>query len=287
MEIKSTAFSGSWYPGSAKECEKSVQGFLQFGSDPGNNIGGIVPHAGWVYSGAIACRVIASLVSQSSIPDTIILFGAHMHPSSPAFLLDSGAVDTPLGIIEADGELATIVVNALAKQGQVIRALSPGAFPDENTLELQFAFIRYFFPNARILVCGVPPSDQAVRIGEAVVEGANALGRKIRIIGSTDMTHYGPNFGFEPAGEGEAALDWVRQENDARAVRALEEMDVSGIIAQGLTNHNMCCSGAAAAAVAACKKMGVVKGICLDYATSYEISRSSSFVGYCGMVYPV
>jgi len=287
MEIKPTAFSGSWYPGSAAECETAIQDFLEPKPDPGNNIGGIVPHAGWVYSGGIACRVIASLVSPAPAPDTIVLFGAHMHPSSPPFILASGAVDTPLGHIEADGELAAVVVKEIAGNSNPIRSLFPADFPDENTLELQLPFIRYFFPDARILICGVPPSDLAGRIGEAVVGGAKELGRVVRIVGSTDMTHYGPNFGFEPAGTGAAAVEWVKRENDAGAVRALEKMDVRQIISQGLSNHNMCCSGAAAAAAAACKKMGAAKGVCLDYATSYETSRSASFVGYCGMVYPL
>ena len=68
-------------------------------------------------------------------------------------------------------------------------------------------------------------------------------------------------------------------------VDRLKALDVEEIVSQGLTRQNMCCSGAAAAAAAACKKMGAAKGICLDYATSYEISRSDSFVGYCGMVF--
>lgn len=285
MEIKPTAFAGSWYPGTEQECRASILKFSPPEPEPGDHAGGIVPHAGWVYSGAIACRVIASLASCEPSPDTIVLFGAHMHPSSPAFLLESGGVDTPLGPIEADRALAGYMADALGRE--TISSLSPSRFPDENTLELQYPFIRHFFPDARILICGVPPSDLAAGIGRAAVEGALTLGRSIRIIGSTDMTHYGPNFGFEPAGQGTAALDWVKHTNDANAIRALAQMDVPKIIAQGRSNHNMCCAGAAAAAAAACKKTGAAKGVCLDYATSYDTSRSSSFVGYCGMVFPL
>ncbi len=294
---KPSAFAGSWYPGSAKACEAEIQAFLTSKSRnypslddaklAGSVVGGIVPHAGWVYSGSIACRVIASLKSceNSKSVDTILLFGAHMHPASPAFALSHGAVETPFGDIQVDRELVEHMVSSLNASGNPVQSLSPQSFPDENTFELQFPFIRYFFPDARIVICGVPPSEAAGRMGEAAVESAAALGRSVRIIGSTDMTHYGPNFRFEPAGTGEAAVEWVRQENDAQAIQALTEMDVPGIIAQGLANKNMCCSGAAAAAVCACKKRGVVKGLCLDYATSYEQSRSQSFVGYCGMVY--
>ncbi len=295
--IKQSAFAGSWYPGSAKACEAEIRGFLASKSPSpldddklsGGVIGGIVPHAGWVYSGSIACRVIASLrpgkSSGEETVDTILLFGAHMHPTSPAFTLSHGAVETPFGDIQVDRELAEVMISSLNASGDSVQSLSPQTFPDENTLELQFPFIRYFFPNARIVICGVPPSELAGRMGDAAVDSAAALGRSVRIIGSTDMTHYGSNFGFEPAGTGEGAVEWVKQENDAQAIRAMTDMDVPGIIAQGLANKNMCCSGAAAAAVSACKKNGAVKGLCLDYATSYEQSRSHSFVGYCGMVY--
>ena len=48
------------------------------------------------------------------------------------------------------------------------------------------------------------------------------------------MTHYGPNYGFSPAGKGRAALDWVKNTNDSRAIKAMVEMDVDTILCQGL-----------------------------------------------------
>jgi hypothetical protein len=63
------------------------------------------------------------------------------------------------------------------------------------------------------------------------------------------------------------------------------KMDTNKIIAQGLDHKNMCCAGAVAATVAACKKKGAVKAVVLDYATSFERSPSDSFVGYAGLVY--
>jgi len=118
-----------------------------------------------------------------------------------------------------------------------------------------------------------------------VVEEAKKLSRNIKIIGSTDMTHYGPDFGFAPAGTGEKAVEWVKNENDKNAIKAMIEMDESKIIAQGLDNKSMCCAGAAAATAAACKKLGAAKCIELDYATSFEKSGGSSFVGYSGILY--
>jgi AmmeMemoRadiSam system protein B len=99
------------------------------------------------------------------------------------------------------------------------------------------------------------------------------------------MTHYGPDFGFTRAGAGKKAVEWVKNENDKDAIQAMIKMDESTIISQGLENKNMCCAGAVAATVAACKKLGAVKAIELDYATSFDKSASDSFVGYAGILY--
>ncbi|MBU1340761.1 MAG: AmmeMemoRadiSam system protein B [Proteobacteria bacterium] len=285
METKKMAFAGSWYPASADQCEGSIQGFLKEkkaqtdDKDYRSFIGGIVPHAGWYYSGSIACRVIASLKSNEKI-DTILLFGAHMHKQSEPFILAHGAVETPFGPIEVDSELVDKICAGIS-----VRKRSALKFPDDNTLELQYPFIKYFFPNAKIVVCGVAPSFFATVIGAMAVTEAENLSRNIRIIGSTDMTHYGPDFGFTPVGTGQKAVEWVRNKNDRAAIAAMIKMDESNIIAQGLENKNMCCPGAAAATVAACKKLGAARVIELDYATSFEKSGSQSFVGYAGILY--
>ncbi len=285
MEIKKTAFANSWYPAAADQCEAFIQSFLKEkqGLPVGDFVGGIVPHAGWFYSGSIACRVIAALQpALETYPpiDTILLFGAHMHPQSEPFILSLGGVETPFGHIEVDTDLVDRICDSIS-----ISRRSPSRFPDDNTLELQYPFIKYFFPRARIVVCAVAPSAFSSTIGSTAVDAAERLSRTFRVIGSTDMTHYGPDFGFTPEGTGEPAMEWVKNTNDRAAVEAMMGMDASAIISQGLGNQNMCCPGAVAAAVAACKRMGVVKASRLDYATSFEKSGGSSFVGYAGILY--
>jgi MEMO1 family protein len=285
MEKKKMHFADAWYPADAQECETAIKDFIKEGQGPltGNFLGGIVPHAGWYFSGSIACRVIASLQASEQSDektDTIILFGAHMHVQSEPFILSHGYLETPFGDIEVDSELTELICNAIS-----IRKRAPSKFPDENTLELQYPFIRYFFPNSKIVVMGVAPSSFAAVIGSMTAGEALKISEKIKIIGSTDMSHYGPNFGFNPAGTGKKAVEWVRNTNDRSAINAMLAMDEEEIIKQGLTNHNMCCPGAAAATAVAAKKLGAVRGIELDYASSYEKSASSSFVGYAGVLY--
>ncbi len=284
MEKKTAAFSGTWYPSGATECETMIQQFLAEKKGPatGTFAGGIVPHAGWRYSGSIACRVIASLRSETRV-DTVILFGAHMHRQSEPFIMTHGYCETPFGDIEIDDELVSRITSGIS-----IRKRSPLKFPEENTLELQYPFIKYFFPEAKMVTCGVAPSLFAPVIGSLSIREARLLGRHVKVIGSTDMTHYGRDFGFMPAGTGKKAVDWVRNENDRKAMDAMIAMDEEAIIRQGQEHHNMCCPGAAAAAAAACRVQGAKTGMELDYATSYDLSGSAdSFVGYAGILYPV
>jgi AmmeMemoRadiSam system protein B len=312
MERKEAAFKGSWYPADGRECERQILRFLKERNGPskGRFVGGIVPHAGWFFSGSIACRVIGSLVGNGSDDahdpkshervgnervdrdlvdrdlvdhdpvDLVLIFGHHMHPEDSPLIMGGGVWETPFG----DLEIHRGVADALAKSvGGLI--FGPDTFPVENTIELQLPFVRYFFPDAAIVPVGVPPSSLAEKIGTMAVEAAIKLGLTIRVIGTTDMTHYGPNYGFSPAGDGMTGLDWVTTTNDPKAVRAMVEMDVDAILDQGLKNHNLCCSGAVAAAVAACRAMGALRGVVLDYATSYERSPGQSFVGYSGVLF--
>ena len=279
MKRKRASFKGAWYPASAGECENSIKSFLKEKGGPlkGRFPGGIVPHAGWIFSGSIACRVIASL--EQGV-DAVILFGVHMRPDAKPFILAGGAWETPFGDLPVHEELA----GHISRQ-EKIQSVSPGSFPDENTIELQLPFVKYFFNDTPIVTVGVPPSDAAERIGKAACDAAQALGLTIAVIGSTDMTHYGAAFGFSPAGTGEKAYRWVKEENDRAGIEAIMAMDPGRIVKEGLVSQNMCCAGAAAAATAAAKKIGAGRAVETDYSSSFEKSPGDSFVGYSGVLF--
>lgn len=301
MIVKKAAFAGSWYPANANRCKEKIEYFLSenYGPVKGRFAGGVVPHAGWFFSGSIACRVIASIAfslpsdsntssaseSTGKIPekiDAVFIFGMHMEPGAQPCVMTSGAWQTPLGDLPVHEALAA---EFAANRKICAKTESPGSFAEDNTIEVQLPFIKYFFPEASIVPVGVPPCNIAEKMGNFAVETAEKLGLNIVVLGSTDMTHYGTNYGFAPAGSGIQALGWVKNDNDPKAVNAMCSMNSDDIIFQGLKNRNLCCAGAAAAAAAAAKKMGAVKGIAFDYATSYDKHPGASFVGYSGILF--
>jgi len=283
MNIRRAIFSGSWYPGDESSCRQEILDFVKNSvsvtSQKIKRVGGIVPHAGWYFSGQIACNVINCLKGRQD-PDVIVIFGMHLPPSGPNFIMNQGYWETPIGKIEIDEELSNHLIKRFPFQVE-----NPESARQDNTIELQLPFIKYFFPDVKIVPIGVAPTSQAMDIGRSVVKLANKLGLHIKVLGSTDLTHYGMNYGFTPQGKGRDAVNWVKYENDRRIVEQMMEMDSEMVMKEGLSHQNACCPGAAAAAIEAGKNLGAEKAESLVYATSYDKSPGESFVGYVGIVF--
>lgn len=283
MNVRRATFSGSWYPDSSTACEREIQGFLQEKASEAETdhfaVAGIVPHAGWYFSGAIACQVIHALLAQNP-PDVVAVFGMHLGPGSPCYLMSEGGWETPFGPLPIDSDIA----QSLLKQFS-FKLETASEFAPDNTIELQLPFIKYFSTNASIVPLGVPPNEESLEIGRAVIRAAKEAGKTIKVIGSTDLTHYGDNYGFTPKGRGETAVKWVRDENDQRIIDTMVQMDSKQVITEALSSQNACCAGAAATVIESARQLGADFGKILNYATSYDKSPGRSFVGYVGIIF--
>ncbi len=285
MSTRQADFAGSWYPAQADQCLAQLDSF-EANAAPytgeASLVGGLVPHAGWTFSGRLAYNTVRAVAQ--SVGDgeqlTVALLGGHLGPSSTAGILTHGQVWTPLGNIPVDDELA-----AALSAGLPLMEHGPERHPQDNTVELQFPIIRRLMPGARLLVLTPPAHASAFELAHALVEEATRLGRRLVILGSTDLTHYGPNYGWAPHGLGQEAEQWVRKENDARLLEVAVQLDHEALLDEALASQNACCPGAAAAALCAGKKLGAVKGHLLAYATSTDIHPSDSFVGYASLVF--
>lgn len=285
MSVRHADFAGSWYPDSERRCHQMFEQFeaqaVPAPEGVGTLHGGVVPHAGWVFSGGIAYNVVRELArSNGGAIQTVLLFGGHLHPSSPITVMASGDFWTPLGAIPTDEELAAALI---ALPG--VEAVSPERHTPDNTVELQAPLIRHLLPDASMVVVGAPPRAETLSLARAAAEQARRLGRRIVAVGSTDLSHYGPNYGWSPAGRGRAAQAWVREENDPRFIEQICRLDAQGAIDEGLTSSNACCPGAAAAAVELGRALGATAGHLLSYATSADVRPDDSFVGYAGIVF--
>ncbi len=281
MNKRKRALPRGWYPADKSECQGEIESYIE-GWSPSQlqltkGLGGIVPHAGWYFSGKLAARVFYALKFKSKA-DLVVLYGGHLSIEDLPKIVMEEACETPFGDIEVD---AGFVKNLMGRMD--VKKESPTS--GDNTVEIQLAMVKYFFPEAKLVAIRSPLSMKAETLGREVAEVAKKAGISIVAIGSTDLTHYGPNYGFLSKGIGPASVKWVKEENDKGFIERALKMDASGLLKHALENDSACSGGAVISAMATSKALGAEKGILLDYYTSYDIMPDDSFVGYAGILY--
>ncbi len=283
MPIRHPAVAGMFYPQGESACRQKVEACLDIEVEQmeGTIWGGMVPHAGWDFSGPTAGHVFSAL-DTGTPPETFLLFGAiHRGGVNVPSLYGSGEWHTPLGTLAIDEELARILLEEL--EGDVVDR--PQAHASEHSIEVQLPFIKYLFPEARILPLAIPPFSRAHDLGHGIAKAAKGLGRRIVAIGSSDLTHYGSRYGFTPAGTGTSGLEWMRK-NDRRLLQRVEEMRASEIVGEAQAHHNACGPGAIAAAMGYALERGADEGVVLHYTTSHEVMpMGQDAVGYGAAVF--
>jgi AmmeMemoRadiSam system protein B len=269
-----------WYPASQSGCVSEIESFIA-GVKPLPSstrvYGGMIPHAGWYFSGKLAARVF-HLNAQVTQPQVVCIFGGHLGGDSPPLLVSEDAWATPLGEVPLATEFYKPLVAKIPMQAE---------YPGDNTIEVNLPFIKHFFPKSQVLAVRSPQSDTALKLGTAVAEVARELGKTILFFGSADLTHYGPNYGWAPKGYGAEAVKWVKEVNDKRFMDAVLKLDARGAVAAANQDQSSCSAGAPAAAMAGAQKMGAARAILVDYYTSFDVMPGDSFVGYGGVIWAV
>jgi AmmeMemoRadiSam system protein B len=250
-------------------------------------VAGIVPHAGWVFSGDMAAVVFSAIKQTCEKVDTFIIFGAaHRYLGNRAAVYDRGSWLTPLGEITIDDQLAGTITKIDCAEADL------GAHRAEHSIEVQVPFIQHLFPEAGLVPIMVPPAAFAVGLG-GKISGiiAEAADKQIVCIASTDLTHYGPQYGFCPAGAGPEGLKWAKQVNDREFIDLALNMEARKLLETAIENGSACGPGAAAALVSVAARLGRTKGLLLGHTHSNEVMQAkfgrsgSDSVGYAAIVF--
>jgi AmmeMemoRadiSam system protein B len=282
-----------FYPGQAQACRALATSYLENAPEvegAGKKwLGGIVPHAGWMCSGAIAGRTLAALAGaeRDRKIDIVVVFGA-VHSAVPleyAALDSHDRWDVPGGLSELPQELERKLTETHAHCFQV----DDRFHRREHAIEVELPLIQVAWPEASVLPIEVPAMARATEIG---VETAKAL-QKARLsavfLASSDLTHYGPGYDFTPAGVGLAGLEWAK-DNDRRVLDLVTRLSAEEIVDETRTHLNACGGGAIAAMLGACRAWGATHGEVLQHANSYEVLRDvvpqgpENAVGYAAVV---
>ncbi len=286
--VRSPAVAGRFYPADPIQCRREAQSFLDAGHTTLGStawIGGVVPHAGWVCSGAIAGQTIATLAACGSV-DVVVVFGAVHTP----YRFEFGALDSHAkwALPGQESALPLDLERQLLGKGTVF-GVEPRLHEREHAVEVEVPLLQLAWPNAAILPIEVPAVSMATLIGRKTAQTLQEAGLKAVYLASSDFTHYGTNYGFTPAGVGPAAMQWTK-DNDRRLLAMIERLAVDEIVPEAAQHQNACGAGAIAATLAACREYGARQASTITHATSYETlakvmpQAPTNAVGYASIV---
>jgi AmmeMemoRadiSam system protein B len=259
------AVSGQFYPGSMKQLKHDLSLLIPKLPSRRKVIGIIAPHAGYVYSGAIAGQLFASI----DIPDTVLIIGPnHRGTGAAAALYPDGEWLTPLGPVPVNS-----LLNALLEK------CVPYIVPDylahqfEHSLEVQIPFIQFLRPDVSIsAIClGHGDFDAVRQIGEGIAAAIKSFGKDVLVVASSDMTHY------------ESAV--VANQKDTQALERVLALDPQGLLKVCRNGQiTMCGVVPSAVMLVAAQELGATNVELIAYGTSGDVTGDNrQVVGYAAV----
>ena len=184
LHIRPPAVAGMFYPADAEELAGDIRAYLA--AVPAAQASApkvlIVPHAGYIYSGAVAARAYALLAQARQTIRRVVLLGpAHRVPIRGLALPVAEAFATPLGSVRIDAEGAA----AALKLPQV--SASDVAHNLEHSLEVQVPFLQSVLDDFTLLpfAVGAATPAQVAEVLDLLWGGPETL-----ILISSDLSHF-------------------------------------------------------------------------------------------------
>jgi AmmeMemoRadiSam system protein B len=189
QQVRQPAVAGAFYAGQGVALARDLKALLASAEAAGVSHADapkviIVPHAGYIYSGATAALAYARLSPVRKTIRRVVLLGpVHRVPVRGLAMPDVDAFATPLGDIEID----QLAVAAITDLPQVV--VSRAAHATEHSLEVQLPFLQSVLEDFKLLplAVGDATSAQVAEVLEALWGGPETL-----IVISTDLSHFLP-----------------------------------------------------------------------------------------------
>lgn len=266
MNIRTPAVAGQFYPSDPVVLKKELAKYIQPSASQESAFGCVSPHAGYIYSGAVAGAVLSRVEDSETY---IILGPNHTGLGSTFSIFANGIFRTPLGDVKIDEELSKAILKktALVKDDE-------RAHLYEHSVEVEVPFLQELKRDFKIAPIVVSHADAKSykEVGEAIADAITSFKRKAFIIASSDMTHYEPH---------ETA-----KSKDKMAIDCIIKLDVESLLSViDKEDISMCGYAPVSTMLYACKRLGAKKGELVDYKTSGDTSGDySSVVGYAGVL---
>ena len=277
-QTREAAVAGQFYPGSPSELKKELQSFFtqKINIQPeGKVLAVIAPHAGYVYSGAVAAESIEQ-IDRDRVIDNIFLIGSsHRYAFDGASIYTVGNFRTPLGEVPVNMDLA----KELCRKFSVFNTRTDAQI-NEHSLEVQLPFLQYWLHKPfRIIpiILGTQNVATCNKIAEALRPYFN---QSNLFVISTDFSHY-PGYTDAQNADHKTAEAIATNKPD-RLVKALQTNEKAGI--PGLAT-SLCGWTSVMTLLYITEEMPGIAYKLIDYRNSGDaaVGDKSRVVGYCAM----
>jgi len=262
------AVAGQFYPGFKDDLTKQIERCFLHELGPGELppdekdnekvFGGVVPHAGYVYSGPIAAHFYYEL-SKHKKPDTFIILGPNHRGVGTGVAITIEDFLTPLAMVKTDIEMAKIL-------SRDIIDIDILAHKYEHSIEVQLPFLQYIFSDIKIVAISMMYQDYnlSMEVGKIIKEEISD--KNVVVIASSDFSHYVPKK--------------MAYKNDLKSVEYILKNDSRSFF-DSIHKYNVsaCGIGPITAMMNAVDREGKL----LKYATSGDIMPSKDVVGYASI----
>jgi len=265
-DVREPAVAGVFYHATAGRLGHQVEQYIERRAEKREVLAIVSPHAGLMYSGAVAGAVYSHIV----FPDIFIILGPnHRGLGSQISIMSSGSWTMPQGEIMIDHPLAERLKGHCPEVKE-----DPQAHRMEHSLEVQIPFMQFFSREVRIVPIALKDTDfeTCKALGTAVGRSIKETPEKVVVVASTDMTH------FEPQ---ESA-----KRKDQLAIDTILNLDAHGLYYTVLNNNiSMCGYVPTTVAIATSKELGASRAELVKYMTSGDVTGDyHDVVGYAGML---
>lgn len=266
--LRKPAVAGYFYQEYPENLTNQVKRYLDIDVtiEKARVLGILAPHAGLVYSGAVA----GALYSRIILPESIILIGPnHTGRGASVSLFSDGKWEMPNGIVEVDSQLARSII-----ENSEYATHDYNAHTGEHSLEVQIPFIQFFTTDFKIVPITMMSTDLDVckDVGHAIASAIQETKRDVLVVASSDMTHY------------ESASS--AKEKDQKAIDKILELDPAGLhSAIRRYNITMCGFAPAVTMLYAAIELGASRAALVKYMNSGDVSGDyDQVVGYAGII---
>jgi MEMO1 family protein len=220
--VLDSRLAGSWYSKDAETLQKEIDGYLA--AIEGDTLADvqalILPHAGYRFSGQTAAYGLRH-VKGGDYNRVIIIGPTHRMPmENIASLPDATHYATPLGETPLDLDFIEKL-----KTYPLFRHV-PGVHENEHSVQIELPLLQAVLDEFQLvpMVAGQLDLETARKMGRIL---GGLIDEKTLVVASTDFTHYGPNFRYQPFRED---VENNLRELDMGAVEFIRNRDAAGFM---------------------------------------------------------